>query len=54
MSRESSPCKSPDTGIKEQGTELYPKEQATDLVSKFSEETGTDNQKFIWEGGGCT
>jgi hypothetical protein len=54
MSRESSPCKSPDTGIKEQGTELYPKEQATELVSKFSEETGTDNQKFIWEWGGCT
>lgn len=47
VSRESSPCKSPDTGIKEQGTQLHPKEQATELVSKFSEETGTDNQKFI-------
>lgn len=30
MSRESSPSKSPDTGIVEQGTELCPKEQATE------------------------
>jgi len=52
VSRESSPCKSPDTGIKEQETGLDPKEQATELVSKFSEETGMDNQKIIcWEGG---
>jgi len=47
VSRESSPCKSPDTGIKEQGTGLYPKEQATELISKFAEETGMDNQEFI-------
>lgn len=52
VSRESSPCKSPDTDIKEQGTGLHPKEQATELVSKFSEETGMDNQKFICWGGG--
>jgi hypothetical protein len=49
VSRESSPCKSPDTGIKEQGTALYPKEQATELVHKFSEETGIDTQEV---GGG--
>jgi hypothetical protein len=47
VSRESSPCKSPDTGIKEQGTELYPKEEATESFLRFTEGTGTDNQKFI-------
>ena len=52
VSHESSPCKSPDTGIKEEGTGLYPKEQAAELDSKFSEETGMDNQKFIRWGGG--
>jgi hypothetical protein len=52
VSRESSPCKSPDTGNKEQGTGLYPKEQATELVAKLSEETGMDNHKFICWGGG--
>lgn len=52
MSRESSPCKSPDTDIKEQGTGLYPEQKATELVSKFSEETGMDNQKFICLRGG--
>jgi hypothetical protein len=50
MSRESSPCKSPDTGINEHGTELYSKEEATESVPKYSEETGMDNQKFTcWE-----
>jgi hypothetical protein len=46
MSRESSPCKSPDTGIKEQGTEMYPKEQATESFPD-SEEIGMDNQKLV-------
>jgi len=52
VSRESSPCKSPNTGIKEQGTGLYPKEQAAELVSKYAEETGMDNQFLCWGGGG--
>lgn len=50
MSRESSPCKSPDTGIKAQVTGLFLKEKATELVSKCSEETGMCNQKFICGG----
>jgi hypothetical protein len=37
MSRESSPCKSPDTGIEEQATESF----------HNSEEIGMDNQKFV-------
>jgi hypothetical protein len=45
LSRESSPCKSPDTGIKEQGTELSPKEQATESFYN-SEEKGKDNQSW--------
>jgi len=53
VSRESSPCKSPNTGIKEQGTGLYPKEQAAELVSKYAEETGMDNQFLCWGGGGA-
>jgi hypothetical protein len=51
VSRESSPCKSPDTGIKAQGTGLYPNEKATELVSKCCEETGMNSQKFICWGG---
>lgn len=49
MSRESSPCKSPDTGIEEQGTELCPKEQATESFHN-SEEIGMDNEKLVDEG----
>jgi hypothetical protein len=48
MSRESSPCKSPDMGINEQGTELCPKEQATESFYN-SEEKGMDNQKLLDE-----
>jgi hypothetical protein len=49
MSRESSPCKSPDTGIVEQATELCPKEQATESFHN-PEEIGMDNQKLVDEG----
>jgi len=40
MSRESSPCKSPDTGNKERAAGLYPKEQTTEPFPKSSEEIG--------------
>jgi hypothetical protein len=42
ISRESSPCKSPDTGTKEKGTELDPKEPATEAFTKPDEEIGMD------------
>lgn len=48
LSRESSPCKSPDTGINEQGTELCPNKQATESFHN-SEEKGRDNQKLVDE-----
>jgi hypothetical protein len=48
ISRESSPCKSPDSGIKDKGAEFHPKEPTTEAFTKSTEEIGMD--KHWWMG----
>jgi hypothetical protein len=47
ISRESSPCKSPDTSIKEKETELYPEKLATEAFTRWREEMGKDNHWWM-------